>query len=230
MSCEHPDILGHVVSLMEPTRWANFKCMDDSLVGLSYNAGLERSLLALLTVFGNQFGRFFSELHPATAFYHGIVDFLCALAYRRSGFYGFGLECLGVETFLLEPEIYGTGVTKKDNALFVLDDGDALSIVCAAVSSAGIVISTIVGDKFIGIIVNHGCSLQIHLAAVCDRWVHWCVWGRKISLQSGHRPNRELEDFIEQSFGLHLKLLQTAPMLAAGRGIIILNFRFCTEK
>ena len=55
---------------------------DDASVRLPYNAGLERSFLAVLAVFGNQFGRFFGEFYPTSAFGHGIAGCLCAFAGR----------------------------------------------------------------------------------------------------------------------------------------------------
>jgi hypothetical protein len=55
---------------------------DDAPIRLPYNAGLERSFLAVLAVFGNQFGRFFGEFYPTSAFGHGIAGCLCAFAGR----------------------------------------------------------------------------------------------------------------------------------------------------
>ena len=128
------------------------------------------ALLAVRAVFGNQFGRFFGEFHPSPAFDHGIAGFLRALARHRDGLHGFGLERLGIEALVLEPQIYGTGVAEERDALLVLDDGDALDIVRAVVPGAvGIAVSIVGGDEFVGIVVDHGSSLQIHLAAVYDR-------------------------------------------------------------
>lgn len=144
---------------------------DDAPIRLPYNAGLERSFLAVLAVFGNQFGRFFGEFYPTSAFGHGIAGCLCAFAGRRDGLHGFGCECFGIEAFILEPEIYGTGVAEEDDALFVLDDGDALRVVWIVVPGAGIgfTVSAFEWDEFVGIVVDHGYSLQIHLVAVYDR-------------------------------------------------------------
>lgn len=144
---------------------------DDAPVRLPYNAGLERSFLAVLAVFGNQFGRFFGELHPSPAFGHGVADRLCAFAGRGDGLYGFGRERFGIEAFILEPEIYGTDVAEEDDALFILDDGDALRVVWIVVPGAGIgiTVSAFEWDEFVGIVVDHGYSLQIHLVAVYDR-------------------------------------------------------------
>ena len=87
------------------------------------------------------------------------------------GLHGFGCECFGIEAFILEPEIYGTGVAEEDDALFVLDDGDALRVVWIVVPGAGIgfTVSAFEWDEFVGIVVDHGYSLQIHLVAVYDR-------------------------------------------------------------
>ena len=73
--------------------------------------------------------------------------------------------------FILEPEIYGTGVAEEDYALFFLDDGDALRVVWIVVPGAGIGfnVSAFEWDEFVGIVVDHGYSLQIHQVAVYDR-------------------------------------------------------------
>lgn len=118
---------------------------DDAPVWLSYNTGLERSFLAVLAVFGDQFGRFLGELHPTPAFGHGVAGRLCAFAYRRDGLHGFGLERLGIEAFILEPEIYGPGITEEDDALLVLDDGDALNVICVAVPGVFVIAFSAVG-------------------------------------------------------------------------------------
>ena len=55
---------------------------DDASVRLSYNAGLKRSFLAVLAVFGNQLSRFLGEFYPTSAFGHGIAGCLCAFAGR----------------------------------------------------------------------------------------------------------------------------------------------------
>lgn len=44
-----------------------FQMFNDASIRLSCNAGLKRSFLAVLAVFGNQFGRFFGELLSAMA-------------------------------------------------------------------------------------------------------------------------------------------------------------------
>lgn len=150
---------------------------NDAPVRLPYNTGLECSFLAVLAVFSNQFGRFLGELHPSPAFGHGVVGRLCAFVRHRDGLHGFGLERLGIEALVLEPQIYGTGVTEERDALLVLDDGDALDIVRAVVPGAvGIAVSIVGGDEFVGIVVDHGSSLQIHLAVVYDRQTRRCVW------------------------------------------------------
>lgn len=133
---------------------------DDAPIRLPYNAGLERSFLAVLAVFGNQFGRFLGELHPSPAFGHGVAGRLCSFAYRRDGLHGFGFERLGIETLALKPQIYGTGVAEERDALLVLNDGDVLSGICIVVFGvADVVVSVIGGDELIGI-VRHGVSLQ----------------------------------------------------------------------
>ena len=144
---------------------------DDAPIRLPYNAGLERSFLAVLAVFGNQFGRVLGELQPSPAFGNGVADRLCAFAGRGDGLYGFGCERFGTEAFVLKPEIYGPGVAEEDDALFVLDDGDALRVVWIVVPGAGvgITVSAFEWDEFVGIVVDHGYSLQIHLVAVYDR-------------------------------------------------------------
>lgn len=83
----------------------------------------------------------------------------------------FGCERFGIEAFVLEPEIYGTSVAEEDDALFILDDGDALRVVWIVVPGAGvgITVSAFEWDEFVGIVVDHGYSLQIHLVAVYDR-------------------------------------------------------------
>ena len=158
--------------------WVNCRCLNDASIRLSYNAGLKWPFLAVLAVFGNQFGRFFGELHPTLTFGHGVAGLLCAFAGRRDGLYDFGRESLGIEAFVLEPEIYGPGVAEEDGALFVLDDGDALRVVWIVVPGAGIgiTVSAFEWDEFVGIVVDHGYFLQIHLVAVYDRQTRRCVW------------------------------------------------------
>ena len=55
--------------------------------------------------------------------------------------------------------------------MFILDDGDALRVVWIVVPGAGIgiTVSALKWDEFVGIVVDHGYSLQIHLVAVYDR-------------------------------------------------------------
>ena len=163
---------------------------DDAPVWLSYNTGLERSLLAVRAVFGNQFGRFFGEFHPSPAFDHGIAGLLCALACHRDGLHGFGCERLGIESLILELEIYGPGITEEDDALLVLDDGDILNVVRVVVTgAASIVVSAVGGDEFVGIVVDHGSSLQIHLAAVYDRQTRRCALERRIWKVMKNQPS-----------------------------------------
>ena len=111
--------------------WVNFRCLMMRPFGCRTTPAWNGS--CSFAVFGNQFGRFFGELHPPPAFGHGVAGRLRAFAGRGDGLYGFGLERFGVGAFVLEPEIYGAGVDEEDDALFISDDGDALSIVCAAV-------------------------------------------------------------------------------------------------
>lgn len=70
---------------------------DDAPVRLPYNTGLERSLLTVLAVFGDQLSRFLGEFYPTSAFDHGVAGCLCAFAGRGDGLYGFGCECFGIE-------------------------------------------------------------------------------------------------------------------------------------
>ena len=151
---------------------------DDAPVRLPYNTGLERSFLTVLAVFGDQLSRFLGEFYPTSAFGYGVAGRLCAFAGRRDGLYGFDRESLGIEAFVLESEIYGTGVAEEDDALFVLDDGDALRVVWIVVPGVGIgiTVSAFEWDEFVGIVVDHGYSLQIHLAAVYDRQTRRCAW------------------------------------------------------
>lgn len=151
---------------------------DDAPVRLPYNTGLERSLLTVLAVFGDQLSRFLGEFYPTSAFDHGVAGCLCAFAGRGDGLYGFGCECFGIEAFILEPEIYGTSVAEEDDALFVLDDGDALRVVWIVVPGVGIgiTVSAFEWDEFVGIVVDHGYFLQIHLVAVYDRQTRRCAW------------------------------------------------------
>lgn len=191
---------------------------DDAPVRLPYNTGLERSLLTVLAVFGDQLSRFFGEFYPTSAFGHGVAGCLCAFAGRRDGLYDFGRESLGIEAFVLEPEIYGPGVAEEDDALFVLDDGDALRVVWIVVPGAGIgiTVSAFEWDEFVGIVVDHGYSLQIHLVAVYDRQTRRCAWewrgtgmkavGKWSVFDLGIARVESLEDLVEQGFGLRLEL------------------------
>ena len=45
---------------------------DDAPVRLPYNTGLERSLLTVLAVFGDQLSRFLGEFYPTSAFDHAL--------------------------------------------------------------------------------------------------------------------------------------------------------------
>ena len=83
--------------------------------------------------------------HPSPAFDHGIAGFLRALARHRDGLHGFGLERLGIEALVLEPQIYGTGVAEERDALLVLDDGDALNVICVAVPGVFVIAFSAVG-------------------------------------------------------------------------------------
>ena len=143
---------------VELPRLSEFQMLDDAPIRLPYNAGLECSFLAVLAIFGDQLGRFFGELHPAPAFDHGIAGLLRALARHRDGLHGFGLERLGIEALIFKPQIYSSGVTEECDALFVLNDGDALCVFCVIISGAvvGAIVSTIGWDEFFGTVVNHG--------------------------------------------------------------------------
>ena len=205
---------------------------DDAPVRLPYNTGLERSLLTVLAVFGDQLSRFLGEFYPTSAFDHGVAGCLCAFAGRGDGLYGFGFECFGIEAFILEPEIYGTGVAEEDDALFVLDDGDAFRVVWIVVPGAGIgiTVSAFEWDEFVGIVVDHGYFLQIHLVAVYDWQTRRCAWewrgtgmkavGKWSVFDLGIARVKGLEDLVEQSFGLRLELFQAVLMLAAGCGSV----------
>ncbi|MCH4840906.1 hypothetical protein [Bifidobacterium pseudocatenulatum] len=215
---------------------------DDASVRLPYNTGLERSFLTVLAVFGDQLSRFLGEFYPTSAFGHGVAGCLCAFAGRRDGLYGFDRESLGIEAFVLESEIYGTGVAEEDDALFVLDDGDALRVVWIVVPGAGIgiTVSAFEWDEFIGIVVDHGYSLQIHLVAVYDRQTRRCVWewrgtgmkavGKWSVFDLGIARVKGLADLIEQSFGLRLKFLEAVFAFLPKSDMIIKNFRFYTKK
>ena len=68
-----------------------------------------------------------------------------------------------VETALSENKRERKKREKAENA-------DALNIVCVAVLGVFVIVASAVGgDEFVGIVVDHGSSLQIHLAAVYDR-------------------------------------------------------------
>ena len=165
---------------------------DDAPVRLPYNTGLERSLLTVLAVFGDQLSRFFGEFYPTSAFGHGVAGCLCAFAGRRDGL--------------------------EDDALFVLDDGDALRVVWIVVPGAGIgiTVSAFEWDEFVGIVVDHGYSPQIHLVAVYDRQTRRCAWewrgtgmkavGKWSVFDLGIARVESLEDLVEQGFGLRLEL------------------------
>lgn len=116
--------------------------------------------------------------------------------------------------------------------MFVLDDGDALRVVWIVVPGVGIgiTVSAFEWDEFVGIVVDHGYSLQIHLVAVYDWQTRRCAWewrgtgmkavGKWSVFDLGIARVKGLEDLVEQSFGLRLELFQAVLMLAAGCGSV----------
>ena len=118
----------------------------------------------------------------------------------------------------LSQSTYGPGVAEEDDALFVLDDGDALRVVWIVVPGAGIgiTVSAFEWDEFVGIVVDHGYSPQIHLVAVYDRQTRRCAWewrgtgmkavGKWSVFDLGIARVESLEDLVEQGFGLRLEL------------------------
>ena len=85
-------------------------------------------------------------------------------------------------TFVLEPEIYGTGVAEEDDVLFVLDDGDALRAVWIVVPGAGvgIAVSAFEWDEFVGIVVDHGFPFK-------STWYTYTIGRHVGALGSGGR-------------------------------------------
>lgn len=104
----------------------------------------------------------------------------------------------------------------------------------------GITVSAFEWDEFIGIVVDHGYSLQIHLVAVYDRQTRRCVWewrgtgmkavGKWSVFDLGIARVKGLADLIEQSFGLRLKFLEAVFAFLPKSDMIIKNFRFYTKK
>lgn len=126
--------------------------------------------------------------------------------------------------------------------MFVLDDGDSLRVVWIVVPGAGIgiTVSAFEWDEFVGIVVDHGYSLQIHLAAVYDRQTRRCAWewrgtgmkavGRWSVFDLGIARVESLEDLVEQGLGLCLEFLEAVFVFLPKSDMIIKNFRFYTKK